>query len=301
MTMILKKVYFKFKLDILFGKIFSFIDLKTKPKLKIMDVDETVDYIISHQCSVSRFGDGELHIATEGCSIGFQVGSGELKNELCKVLRNDDNNLLVCLPSPINDFSYMTDEAQEIWKNDLKYNRHRWYSVITNKDKVYGDTQFTRPYIDYKDKNQSLSRFVTIRKIWNNRDVIIIEGEQSKLGVNNDLFKNASSVSRILCPSKNAFTVKNKVVETVKKYDNSHLFLIALGPTATIIAYELCILGFQAIDIGHLDIEYEWCTRGVSKKVAIEGKFTNEAENNNPCKLLDHSSYEQEIIERVLK
>lgn len=30
------------------------------------------------------------------------------------------------------------------------------------------------------------------------------------------------------------------------------MFLIAAGPTATILAYDLTLLGYQAVDIGHL-------------------------------------------------
>ena len=37
--------------------------------------------------------------------------------------------------------------------------------------------------------------------------------------------------------------------------------LIALGPTATILAYDLAEKGVQALDVGHIDIEYEWFLR----------------------------------------
>ena len=38
--------------------------------------------------------------------------------------------------------------------------------------------------------------------------------------------------------------------------------LIALGQTATVLAYDLSEAGLQAIDPGHVDVEYEWYRMG---------------------------------------
>jgi hypothetical protein len=46
--------------------------------------------------------------------------------------------------------------------------------------------------------------------------------------------------------------------EDVKLSDKNILILISLGPTATVLAYDLAKLGYWAIDIGHIDNEYEW-------------------------------------------
>ena len=37
------------------------------------------------------------------------------------------------------------------------------------------------------------------------RDVIICEGEKTRMGVGNDLLDNCKSIKRIICPSENAF------------------------------------------------------------------------------------------------
>ena len=44
-----------------------------------------------------------------------------------------------------------------------------------------------------------------MKKIWDHKEIVIIEGEQSRLGIGNDLFKNAISIQRVLCPILNAF------------------------------------------------------------------------------------------------
>ena len=49
-----------------------------------------------------------------------------------------------------------------------------------------------------------------------------------------------------------------------------------MGPTATVLAYDLSRAGYQAIDIGHLDLEYEWFLRGEGVRVEVPGKYNNE-------------------------
>ena len=39
-------------------------------------------------------------------------------------------------------------------------------------------------------------------------------------------------------------------------------------------------LGYQSLDIGHLDIEYEWYLRKSLDRVSIENKYVNEAKGS---------------------
>jgi len=63
---------------------------------------------------------------------------------------------------------------------------------------------------------------------------LIVEGEQSRIGIRNDLLNQTKSIKRIICPTKNAFRVYNKILNSVLKISKDHLILIALGPTATV-------------------------------------------------------------------
>lgn len=128
--------------------------------------------------------------------------------------------------------------------------------------------------------------------------MLIVEGEKSKLGVGNDLFDNSKSICRILCPQKNSYSVYHKIYDEVLKAnkEKNKLVLLALGPTATVLAYDLCLVGIQAIDIGHIDIEYEWYRRKAMKKIKIPGKYTNEALNGNIVEDVFDESYINQII-----
>ena len=84
-----------------------------------------------------------------------------------------------------------------------------------------------------------------------------MEGEQTKLGIGNDLFDNAKNIKRIIAPAENAYKKIEEIIKLCKKLDSDTLFLCALGPTATVLSYRLAKLGYQSIDIGHIDIDVE--------------------------------------------
>lgn len=71
-----------------------------------------------------------------------------------------------------------------------------------------------------------------------------------------------------------------------------------MGPTATILAYDLHKAGYQAVDIGHVDVEYEWWRMGATRKVQLEKKYVNEAFGNK--RVADAGEgYKKEIISQI--
>lgn len=117
------------------------------------------------------------------------------------------------------------------------------------------------------------------------------------LGYGNDLFDNAKSIKRILCPNKNAWDKYDEILDAViHNTTKADLIILALGMTATIMAYDLALSGRQALDLGHSDIEYEWMKMGAVEKVAIPGKFTNEAKDGK----LQSISYPDDFKSQIL-
>lgn len=66
--------------------------------------------------------------------------------------------------------------------------------------------------------------------------------------------------------------------------------------TATVLAYDLHKLGYQAIDLGHIDLEYEWFKMGASKKEIITGKYTNEVQNGDVVEDVQDKNYLNQIV-----
>ena len=131
----------------------------------------------------------------------------------------------------------------------------------------------------------------------------MIEGEKTRFGIGNDLLNNTKSIKRILCPTRNAFKLYDKILNATLKFDKSYLILISLGPTATILAHDLTKHGYQAVDIGHADIQYELFLKNATKHFKIPYKFVNEYdEGRNEYSLEDapDKKYYDQIIEKIL-
>lgn len=87
---------------------------------------------------------------------------------------------------------------------------------------------------------------------------------------------------------------------TVKKYDKLKLILIALGPTATVLAYDLSICGYQAVDIGHIDIEYEWFLQKATEKLPVKNKYIGEVNGGANVDEIRDIKSEMEIVTKVV-
>lgn len=274
--------------------------LKRPPK--VMLIDETIRYILEHQCSVSRFGDGELWVILGG-TINYQKKDVKLQQRLIEVLSSDEikNNHIVTIPDIFEDdkLALRTDKNQIFWRKHLLVHRKDWYTYLKS-GKLYFNTAISRFYMPIKDKEKSKIYIELLKKIWENREIVIVEGEKSRLGAGNDLFEKCKSISRILCPPENAFDQYEQILTAVQKVEKDKLILIALGPTATVMAYDLHKLGYWAIDIGHIDIEYEWFKMGVLEPVKIETKYTNESKGGTQDILdVKDEYYQKQIIARI--
>lgn len=265
----------------------------------ILDIDTTIDKIIRDKLSVARYGDGEFDIMLKQGNIAFQNIDESLVDRLLEILRSDDEKLVVCLPKVFTsrDLDRMHYYARRCWIRFL-YKRRKYIYKCIDTDKVYGDAFITRNYMDLKDKSNVEAYFNKIRQIWNQREVVIVEGRYTRFGVGNNLMDNAKSVRRILCPEKNAYEKYREILECIKTLPKDNLILLALGPTATVLAADLSYLSYQAIDIGHLDIEYEWYLAGATEKISVCNKWTNEANGfvTSDTDVLNDATYGESII-----
>ena len=271
----------------------------SKKNPDIASIEVTLDKIYTEHLSVSRFGDGEFKWMAQIPNVTFEGNSPVMAARLKEIAVSDRPGHIVCMTDVFGSLSKYTKEARDFWYDFLGEYRQTWIGLL-KEGKQYYNTNITRPYMDYKDKSVCENRFNLLKRIWQGRDVVIIEGEKSRLGTGNDLFDGAKSIRRILAPVRNAFSMYDEILESAKKIeDKSVLFIIALGPTATILAYDLAGLGYQAIDAGHMDVEYEWFKMGATKKVAIENKYVNEVNAGFGVGELKDEVYQSQIIDVI--
>lgn len=267
-------------------------------KIKVLSIAETIEEIVKNNCSIVRFGDGELSLI-QGKSIPFEEYDKKLSDRLGEVLKSQEENMLVGIPNIFNGLEIYTKKDQIFWKRNLMESYDIWCKYL-NRD-TYANAFITRPYMSLKDKNKSRGYFKSLLKLFVGREVVLIEGEFSRLGCGNDLFQQTAKVERVLCPAKHAFSKYSEILAVAKKQPKDKLILLSLGPTAKLLALDLHKLGYQVLDIGHIDLEYEWYLRGVKEKVTIDNKFVNEVEEGDK-NLQDtfDEKYEREIIAKVL-
>lgn len=266
----------------------------------IANPDETVQKLIDENKSISRFGDGEFDFIY-GKGMNYQKHDVKLAERLKEVLDSNEKDLLIGIPDAVN-VEYLdlyTGPAIAFWPGWINKWQFKLLKLL-DRSRQYYSTQITRFYIDYKDKSNKGEYVKKIKKIWDNKDVVIIEGEHSRLGVGNDLFDNMKSIQRIICPAESAFDKYDEIMQEALKVDKDKLILLALGPTATVLAYDLYKAGYRTIDIGHIDIEYEWFLRKVDKKVKIETKYVTEVKDgrSNIDNIKDEK-YMSEIIAKI--
>ncbi|RWZ42788.1 GT-D fold domain-containing glycosyltransferase [Lactiplantibacillus plantarum] len=265
---------------------------------QIIDDIATIKKIKDEHLSVSRFGDGELRWMTGIDNDSFQDNNSDLSARLKEIINSDVSGHIVCLPDVFTEQRKYTTFNSLAWKKLIIKNWKLWFPYI-NKNKVFYDSNFTRPYIDRKHKEKSGELFNQIKEIWLNKNILIVEGQKTRFGVDNDLISNANKIGRILGPAVNAFDSYSEIIEAVKKNASDYdLILLALGPTATVMAYDLSLFGIQAIDIGQVDIEYEWYLRGATKRIPIKNKYVNEVKEGRKIdsKELKNKTYQREIL-----
>ena len=279
-----------------------FCYLSLRFKLSIMSSLDTIDYIRRNQCSVARFGDGELNMILTDKSIGFQQYNEKLAKQLEMVLTSADPQLLVCLPHTLERFYGECERAKSFWSRFVIYNKPSVYQILKRHnltDYRFGDTQMTRPYMDYDDDRNARKVYPALKILWEKRNLLIVEGSATRMGVGNDLFANAESVKRVICPAKNAYTSYDLILKTVKELYHGELVLIALGPAATVLAADLSKAGVWAIDVGHLDVEYEWFRSGTKQKSTIKGKYVNEVSGGDCVEDTPDAAYMSQIVARI--
>lgn len=284
-----------------------------RAQLRLHDSWDTIKQIVSSKASISRFGDGELQImhrylkeleenTTNSASEvdTFQKYNKDLGKRLWEIWQQaSDNQWLLAAPYSLKDSRCLRGYTRFFFERET-LTRFELIEPFAIKHNFY-DASFTRFYMERCDIKDYPKYISELKKIWDNRDILFVEGSKSRLGVGNDLFNNAKSIKRLLCPATGAWDKYDEILAKTLEYSNTEtLVLIALGQTATVLAYDLAQSGIQAIDLGHVDIEYEWYRMGAKTKVPIPGKYVNEASGGRSVsEHPEEGTYQSEIIDRI--
>ena len=244
---------------------------------KVKSVEDTYSRIISDRCSISRYGDGEFEIILGNAKDIYQSDNTKLAGRLRDILISNLPNHIVAIADDYGAMEGLREENKNTIRGYMTKEKREKHYALLDMEKEYYNAYISRPYVIYPhdDIKAAGKRFDELKKIWEKQRVLFIEGDRTRMGVGNDLFSNAGSIERIIAPNEDAFDVYEGIYKAALTYGKDRLILIALGPTATVLAYDLAKAGYLALDIGHLDLEYEWYLKGKGYSY-IPHKYNNE-------------------------
>ena len=264
---------------------------------RFLTVKETRNKIINEKKSIARFGDGEFGIIFGKKRWNFQSESDFLASKLREVLTCDDEDLLIGLnPNFYRNLGNLSENDADGVRAYMRPSVRKKHAELLDKSKVYADALMHS--IENDDDVAEL------KQLWDKRECVFVEGEYTRMGVGNDLFNNCLSIERILAPAENAVDKYDEIIKEVQKQPKEKLILLALGPTATALAYDLHKEGYQAVDIGHIDLIYERFLRSLPsiEDVDIPFKYCSKDElgNRRPIPDSDDTVYASQIVAKLL-
>nr|WP_274636864.1 GT-D fold domain-containing glycosyltransferase [Microbacterium bovistercoris] len=236
----------------------------------VMTVDDTLNALIGGK-SIARFGDGEL-LSIESKKNAFQRPDAALADRLREVLSSDEPGLLVA----IYRHNYQLSD-------DLDHNERRWYienaawmhsvcDLYLRRETVYAATETTHAYQMYENFD-SENYFRGFRSVWEGEKVVLIHGDGIFDHLTHDIFDNAASVDHILAPKYDAFDDYDDILHRALQAPQDSLVIAILGPTATVLAYDLHRAGYRALDLGHIAKSYDWWLNGRAGKGDATAEF----------------------------
>ncbi len=264
---------------------------------KVCSVETTCKKIISDKCSMSRYGDGEFEIIFGHAKDIYQGNDEALAKRLREILLSDLDNHIIALADDYGAMQGIRRKNRNTIRRYMTEEKREKHYALLNMDKEYYNAYISRPYVIYphNEIERAKERFDNLKRIWASCDILLVEGESTRMGVGNDLFANAESIQRIIAPNENAYKIYDEIYHAALQYGKDKLILIALGPTATVLAYDLAKEGYWALDIGHLDLEYEWFLKGKGYSY-VPDKYNNEMLGDTTVIDIRDEDYEKSIV-----
>lgn len=213
----------------------------------VLSEETTIAYLKTGM-SIARYGDGEFKLC-RGAGIKCQVYDPVLSVRLREILGSRLEQCIVGIPR-IADPRVLNPEKRAFWSG---FNKPQYIRMML-PDKVYGSAFISRP--DSIPAINTKEYFESVKALWQDRRVILINGDNRPFEKDPSIVSNAKSFVKWLYPSQNAWDEYRSLLGRCSREPKDILFLLALGPTATVLAHDLCGLGYQALDIGHLGMFY---------------------------------------------
>lgn len=219
---------------------------------RVLGEQATLDLVCAGR-SLARFGDGELRQADRVVNIKPQTADPRLTARLRAILQ-DAGACLVGIPNIVPE-----SPKYPHWGT------YRVYAKLLSPTMTYGSAFISRP--DSAPWIDTETYWARLQSLWLDRDVTLVRGAQKSLTKEFLLSMGARSVREVLCTPQNAWADYARILREVGTPDRA---LLCLGPTATVLAVDLCAKGVHAIDLGHVGMFFKKRLRGEDATIRTE-------------------------------
>lgn len=212
---------------------------------------ETMHRVVSGR-SIARYGDGEFKMASHDAGIKSQVSDPRLSARLREILQKS-GDCMIGIPNIRSD----TPKA-DFWGKYMKFGR-------LLADRPYVSSFITRP--DSAPWINTSEYWALLESLWVGQDVTVVRGSSKSLAPDDMI--GAGEVTDILCRKQHAWQDYHEILDRIGRPSRA---LICLGPTATVLAVDLCKKGVHAVDLGHAAMFLRKKRRGLPMWVTDEDK-----------------------------
>ncbi|MDA3890385.1 MAG: GT-D fold domain-containing glycosyltransferase [Salinivirgaceae bacterium] len=219
---------------------------------EVCSVRKTFDKLANSNLSIARFGDGELLLSI-GRNIKFQKANRKLRLRLVAVL-NDINNPNCIIALVEYNKKHNNDYSKQFWFENISD-----FGKLFLNNEEYFNARITRE-LDKED-------FHILKEIWDEKNIIFVTGKDSRFNTNHVLFNNARSKHFIYSKARNAWDEYSSTLNRVIKESNNidkPIVICSLGPSATVLAYDLSKMGIRTLDLGHITNIYDVVVHGLA-------------------------------------
>ncbi len=197
----------------------------------VLDEEATLNKVLAG-ASIARFGDGEFNLCLgKGCIT--QPHNRAIEERL-KLILTDGGLCLVGIPR------MKVGPKERFWAH---YNTVLLWNMLGRQ--TYGSAFITRP--DSAPWINTDEYWEKVERLWRDKEVTLVRGPAKSLVAS--MLNSAADVHEVIVPGLNAWQDYHSILERARQ---SEIVLLCAGPTATVMAHDLCHLGHQAIDLGHI-------------------------------------------------
>jgi hypothetical protein len=211
---------------------------------RTLGMRETVERLIREPVGFTRFGDGEFLLMLRiTFSLRFQQNSFALQDALRDAFTRPTDDLMIGFPHPFHTLHW-TNVWSDLW-NEV--------SDLAPAGISFGDSHVTRPIFFEEFGAEGVELW---RQVWQGKSVTVVAGRSGRFSLVDELFSSASDLDVVWSVPSNGFADLDRIVAELQSRPRTDLYLLSLGPAATVLARRLTDLGLRAIDVGHISDSY---------------------------------------------